>query len=269
MSGFQPMRRPSVSATVLTFNNESTLEMCLRSIDWVDEIIVVDSFSTDQSREVASRHTGKIFQREWPGFIEQRNFAKKQATGEWVLWIDADEVVSPQLRIEMDQALSQASARVQGFLVPRCSFYLGRWIKHGAWYPDLSIRLFKSEGNWWGGQEPHAAVQIKGPVGRLKNPLLHYNYESFGHQIRTIDKYAQMSAVELMRRGHRFSLWKMLAHPIGRFFKEYFLRQGFRDGMPGLIIVVSTMFYVFAKYAKLWELERKTSGFGNEGGPGN
>ncbi len=263
------MRRPAISATVLTFNNGSTLEMCLRSIAWVDEIVVVDSFSTDQSLEVASRYTKKIFQRQWPGFIQQRNFAKQQTTGEWILWVDADEVVPPELRKEMEHALLHAAETVQGFLVPRCSFYLGRWIRHGAWYPDLSVRLFRSEGNWWGGQEPHAAVEIKGGLGRLKNDILHYNYESFGHQIRTIDKYSQMAAMELMKRGQSFSLYKMLTHPLGRFLKEYLIKQGFRDGMPGLIIVVSTMFYVFAKYAKLWELEQKQTGAENEGGPGN
>jgi glycosyltransferase involved in cell wall biosynthesis len=252
------MRRPSISATVLTFNNGSTLERCLESIRWVEEIIVVDSFSTDQSLEVASRYTDKVFQRQWPGFVKQRNFAKQQATGEWILWVDADEVVSPELRLEMEQGVAEAPAGLQGFLVPRCSFYLGRWIRHGAWYPDLSVRLFRSEGNWWGGQEPHAAVQVNGPLRRLRHDLLHYNYESFGHQIRTIDKYAQMSAEELMRRGESPSLWKMLMHPLARFVKEYFMLQGFRDGMPGLIIVVSTMFYVFAKYAKLWELEQKS-----------
>ncbi len=263
------MKRPSVSATVLTLNNASTLEMCLRSIQWVEEIIVVDSFSTDQTLEMASRYTEKIFQRKWPGFIKQRNFAKEQAKGEWILWVDADEVVPPELRQEMEQALLQDHAQLQGYLVPRCSFYLGRWIRHGAWYPDLSVRLFRSEGNWWGGEEPHAAVQIKGPVGRLRSALLHYNYESFGHQILTIEKYAQMSATELLQKGQRFSLWKLLMHPMARFFKEYLILQGFRDGMPGLIIVVSTMFYVFAKYAKLWELEKRLPGAGNEGGPGH
>lgn len=261
------MRRPRISATVLTFNNASTLEMCLESIGWVDEIVVVDSLSTDQSPQIASRYTGCVIQREWPGFISQRNFAKEQTTGEWILWVDADEVVSPQLRREMEEAVAKAPSDLQGFLVPRCSFYLGRWIRHGAWYPDLSVRLFRSQGNWWGGEEPHAAVQIKGRLERLRHDLLHYNYKSFGHQIRTIDRYAEMSAKELMRQGEPFSLSKMLLHPLGRFIKEYLIQQGFRDGMPGLIIVVSTMFYVFAKYAKLWELTRISREGGDEGGP--
>ena len=250
------MTRPTVSATVLTLNNAATLERCLESIQWVDEIVVVDSLSTDGSMEIAQRHTNRVFRRLWPGFIAQRNFSKEQTTGEWILWVDADEVVSPGLRAEMEEVLREASPTMEGFLVPRCTHYLGRWIRHGAWYPDLSVRLFRSDGNRWGGQEPHASVQVRGRVKRLRNDLLHYNYASFGHQIRTIDHYAELSAQELRRRGARFQLRKMLLHPPGRFLKEYFLLQGFRDGMPGLIIVISTMFYVFAKYAKLWELER-------------
>jgi glycosyltransferase involved in cell wall biosynthesis len=250
------MSRPSVSATVLTLNNERTLEECLRSLQWVDQIVVVDAMSSDHSVEIAQRYTKHIYRRPWPGFVAQRNFSKEKATGEWILWVDADEVVSDALRMEMEEALCSRGDSVEGFLVPRCTYYLGRWIRHGAWYPDLSVRLFRSQGNWWGGEEPHAAVQIRGPVERLRNDLWHFNYTSFGDQIRTIDRYAEMSARELLRKGERFRLRKMLLHPLGRFLKEYLWLQGFRDGMPGLIIVVATMFYVFAKYAKLWELER-------------
>ncbi len=254
------MSRPTVSATVLTYNNAATLDRCLESIDWVDETIVVDSLSTDESVEIARRRGARVVQRPWPGFIAQRNFSKEQARGEWILWIDADEQVPLALRQEMIQALETWDGRIQGYWVPRCSFYLGRWIRHGAWYPDLSIRLFRSAGHVWGGEEPHAAVQIQGPVGRLRNDLLHYNYPSLAHQIRTVDHYSGLSAQELFARGERFRLHKMLLHPLGRFVKEYLLRQGFRDGLPGLIIVAATMFYVFSKYAKLWELEGGGSG---------
>lgn len=250
------MSRPTISATVLTLNNGSTLERCLEGIKWVDEIVVVDSYSTDDSVNIAGRYSSKVFQRPWDGFIPQRNFSKSQATGEWILWVDADEVVSNALRQEIEETLSSGPGETQGYLIPRLTFYLGRWIRHGGWYPDLSVRLFRAAGNWWGGEEPHASVQVKGPVGRLRNDLWHFNYASFGHQIRTIDRYAEMSAQQLHRRGERFRLRKMLLHPMGRFLKEYLIRQGFRDGMPGIIIIASTMFYVFAKYAKLWELER-------------
>jgi glycosyltransferase involved in cell wall biosynthesis len=252
------MMHPTVSATVLTLNNAATLEQCLESIRWVDEVVVVDSLSSDGTMEIARRFTDRVCQRPWPGFIAQRNFSKEQASGDWILWVDADEVIPDALRQEMRDALESVGPAIEGFLVPRCSHYLGRWIRHGAWYPDLSIRLFRSQGNWWGGEEPHAAVQIRGPVQRLKNDILHYNYPSFGHQIRIIDHYAGLSAQELRRRGERFRLRRLLFHPMARFLKEYLLRQGFRDGLPGLIIVVSTMFYVFAKYAKLWELERSS-----------
>lgn len=253
------MNRPSISATVLTYNNAATLERCLESIRWVEEIVVVDSLSEDQSVEIARGYTESVFQHPWEGFIGQRNFSKQQTTGQWILWVDADEVVSMPLREEIENELGATVTEIEGFLISRCTFYLGRWIRHGAWYPDLSVRLFRSEGNWWGGEEPHAAVRIEGPLKRLRHDLLHFNYSSFGQQIRTIEHYASLTARELHRRGKRFQLRKMLFHPIGRFMKEYFLLQGFRDGMPGLIIVVATMFYVFSKYAKLWELERSSS----------
>lgn len=254
------MPRPTISATILTFNNSSTLESCLESVKWVDEIVLVDSFSKDNTLEIARRYTQKVFQREWQGFISQRNFAREQATGEWILWVDADEVVPPQLRNEMEKAVSEVGSDIEGFLVPRCTFYLGRWIRHGAWYPDLSVRLFRKEGNWWGGTEPHAAVQLKGKAKRLRNDILHYNYGSISEQISTINRYSGMSALQMAQAGEKFSLRKLLLHPWGRFLKEYILKQGFRDGLPGLIIVVSTMYYVFVKYAKLWELETRNPG---------
>jgi glycosyltransferase involved in cell wall biosynthesis len=253
------MKRPTVSATLLTYNNEDILDRCLDSLRWVDEIVVVDSLSTDRSLEIARRYTDHVITRPWPGFASQRNFSKEHCSGEWILWVDSDEVVSPALREEMLRELEEAGPALQGFEVPRCNFYLGRWIRHGGWYPDLSVRLFRSEGHWWGGEEPHAAVQIKGPLKRLRNDLWHFSYASFAEQIRTIDDYAAVSARSLHRRGERFRLHRMLLHPLGRFLKEYLMLQGFRDGMPGLIVVVATMFYVFSKYAKLWELEHISS----------
>lgn len=250
------MNRPTVSATLLTYNSEDTLERCLESIQWVDEIVVVDSLSTDRTLEIASRYADRTLRRPWAGFISQRNFSKEQVTGEWILWVDSDEVVPPALREEMETELRSVGTEIQGFEVPRCTFYLGRWIRHGGWYPDLSVRLFRSEGHWWGGEEPHPAIQITGPVKRLKKDLWHFSYASFGQQIRTIDRYAWVSAQQRYRKGESFRLRKMLLHPLWRFIKEYLLLQGFRDGMPGLIIVVATMFYVFSKYAKLWDLQR-------------
>jgi glycosyltransferase involved in cell wall biosynthesis len=261
------MNRPTVSATVLTYNNERTLEKCLESIRWVDEIVLVDSQSTDRSVEIGKRFADKVYTRCWQGFVSQRNYSKEKTTGEWILWVDADEIVSKNLGTEMEEALIDVETQICGFEVPRCTYYLGRWIRHGAWYPDRSVRLFRSEGQWWGGEEPHAAVRTNGELGRLRNDLWHFNYVSFGQQIRTIDHYAALSAQELNRKGQRFRLHRMVLHPIGRFFREYLLFRGYRDGMPGFIIVIATMFYVFAKYAKLWELQTIRPGEGFENRP--
>jgi glycosyltransferase involved in cell wall biosynthesis len=265
--GEREFQGPTISATILTKDNEGTIERCLKSLSWVHEIVVVDSFSTDSTVEIAKRYTQKVIQRPWCGFVRQRNFSKEQASGTWILWVDSDEVVSQELKEEILEAVRKAPPDVGGFEIPRLTFYLGRWIRHGSWFPDYSLRLFRREGSRWVGEELHEVVEVTGRTERLKNPLMHYTYGSFGEQIRTIDRYSSLAARALYKRGERFSLRRMLLHPIGRFLKEYLLKRGFMDGLPGLIITVSTMFYVFSKYGKLWELERAKWEDRDEGGP--
>ena len=171
------------------------------------------------------------------------------------MFVDADEEVPPELAEEIRKELAGGARGLDGFIAYRSTYYLGRWIRHGGWYPDYEIRLYRRDkGKWEGGL--HAKVTVDGKVGALRNQYHHYTYRGISDQIQTIDQYSRIAAEDLLRSGKKFSLLKLLFHPPFRFIKEYLFKGGFRDGLPGLIIVASTMFYVFIKYAKLWELTR-------------
>ena len=245
--------RPKISVYMITRNNERTVEKALASVRWADEIVVVDSFSTDKTPEICRRVTDRVIQRPWPGFREQYQCAADLTTHPWILFIDADEEISPELAEEIQRVLNGGGKGFDGFIIYRQTHYLGRWIRHGAWYPDYEIRLYRREkGRWEGGL--HAKIVVHGNVGSLKHEYLHHTYRDISDQIRTIDLYSRIAAEDMFKAGERFSLFKLLFRPPFRLIKEYLFRQGFRDGIPGLIIVIATMFYVFVKHAKLWEL---------------
>jgi glycosyltransferase involved in cell wall biosynthesis len=220
--------RPKISIYLITRNNERTMERALASITWADEVVVVDSFSTDKTPEICRRFTDRVIQRPWPGFREQYQHAADLTTHPWVMFIDADEEVSQELAEEIQRVVREGGKGFNGFVIYRRTYYLGRWIRYGAWYPDCEIRLYRREkGRWEGGL--HAKIVVDGNVGSLKHEVLHYTYRDISDQIQTID-------------------------PPFRWIKEYLFKQGFRDGVPGVVIIVATMFYVFVKHAKLWEL---------------
>ena len=238
---------------MITYNNERTVEKALQSVTWADEIVVVDSFSHDKTMEVCRKFTDKVFQRKWPGHRDQYQYAADLATHEWIMFVDADEEVSSELAKEIRETLNGGAEGVDGFFVYRRTHYLGRWSRYGGWYPDGEIRLYRREkGRWEGGL--HARLVVDGEIGILRNQYHHYTYGNISDQIRTIDQYSNIAAADLLKSGEKFSLFKLLFHPLFRFIKEYLFKSGFRDGLPGFIIIVSTMFYVFIKYAKLWEL---------------
>jgi glycosyltransferase involved in cell wall biosynthesis len=242
---------------MITFNNDSTVEKALKSVKtWADEIIVVDSFSTDSTPEIVKEYTDNFEQKKWPGFRDQYNYCVEKAKNDWVVFIDADEVIPPELAAEMLARPESDKGKYDGYIAHRRTFYLGRWIQHGGWVPDYEIRLFrKGMGRFEGGL--HANVKIKGMVGELKSSFYeHYNYRDITDQIVTINRYSETEATDKLAEGRRFRIVDLLLRPPFRFIKEYVFKKGFLDGMPGLVIAVSTMYYVFVKYAKLWELEK-------------
>lgn len=245
---------PKVSATIICMNEESHIRECLQSVAWCDEIVVVDSGSTDKTVEIAKEFTPKVLHRKWNGFIEQITYALSQATGDWVLCLDADERCSPPLREAIQKALPALDG-VGGCELKRHTWYLGRWINYGGWYPDWKVRFVKREGTTCEGHEPHYRLVPKGPIQRMDADLLHFTYDNFKDQLRTVDKYSDVVAEEWQQKGKRFGLLKALIHPWGKFIGCYFLKLGFLDGWAGFVIAITSAFYVFAKYVKLGERE--------------
>jgi len=249
------MTRPNISACVTTFNEERNIERCLRSLSWCDEIVVLDSFSTDRTLELARQFTDRVYQHSWLGYIGQKNLIRKMASHEWLLFVDADEEVSPDLRAEIEAVFASDPWKYAGYEFPRVVLYLGRWITHGEWYPDLKLRLFQRDKGRSGGQEPHDQVYVQGPVKRLRGQLYHYTYDNLHDHLETINRFSSITAREKHREGERFAWIDFLFRPIIRFFRGYFLKRGFLDGRRGLFIALISSFGVFLKYAKLWELE--------------
>jgi len=244
--------KPRITASIICLNEEKHLRDCLESVSWCDEIVVVDSGSTDRTVEIARQFTPKVIHHDWTGFVDQVTFSIGQATGDWVFCIDADERCTPELREAIQRALPEADG-LGGFEVKRRAWYLGRWILHGGWYPDWKTRFVKRAGATCVGHGPHYRIVPEGPVRRLDADLLHYTYDDFRDQIRTIDRYSDIFAEEMHREGKRFRLFRALVHPVGKFVGCYVVKRGFLDGWPGFVIAVASAFHVFARYVKLRE----------------
>lgn len=247
------MTRPKLSVCVVAMNEAAKIEACLRSADFADEWIVVDSHSTDRTREIAASFGARVVERDWPGHVQQKNFALDQASHDWVLCLDADECVSPELRASILAALERQDPPA-GFECARRTWYLGRWIRHGGWYPDLKVRLFRRSAGRWTGVNPHDRVEVAGRVERLAGDLLHRSYDSISDHLRTIDSFTTIAAREKHAAGQRAGFSGLVLHPFGKFLRMYVLRAGILDGFPGFAVALSGAYYVFLKYAKLWEL---------------
>ncbi|MCH7761307.1 glycosyltransferase family 2 protein [candidate division TA06 bacterium] len=245
----------SLSVVVLTHNEEKNIEECLRSVEWADEIIIVDSNSTDGTTEVARRWTEKIYQRKWEGFGPLKNFGIEKAMGDWILSLDADERVTEELKREIQEVLQNKNP-IQGYYLPRRAFFLGRPIRAGGWYPGYVLRLFQREKGRFNHSLVHEALQVKGKVGYLKEELLHYTDTDLHHYLEKLQQYTSLAAEELYERGVRSNLPRLLLRPPYFFFRMFIIRRGFLDGFHGFILAVLSAFYVFVKYAKLWEKER-------------
>lgn len=247
---------PPVSGVVICFNEADRIGRCLESLAFCDEIVVVDSGSSDGTLEVARRYTERVIEQSFLGYVKQKNFALEHATHDWVICLDADEALSPELRESILAALSRPGGGAVGYELDRVTHYLGIWHDHGEWYPDWQLRVFRRSRGHWAGMDPHDRVELDGPVERLSGRLLHWNYRSLSEHIQTTDRFSARMARSMQESGVRFRVSDLLLRPFGRFFKGYVLRQGFRNGLPGFVVCAATAYYVFMKYAKLWELER-------------
>jgi glycosyltransferase involved in cell wall biosynthesis len=246
-----------LSACIVACDEEDRLGDCLSSVRWCDEILVIDSHSADRTREIAAAAGARVIERDWPGHVAQKDFAIREARNDWVFCIDADERVSPELEKEIVALRDAGFPDAAGFSVPRVSKYLGRWIRHGTWYPDIKLRLFDRRRGRWAGRDPHDRVEVDGPIVRLRGELLHLPYRSLEEHLITIDRYTTIMARELHAEGRRARLSDLVLRPPARFFIYYVLRSGWLDGWRGLLMASLAAHYVRIKYAKLWILDRE------------
>lgn len=242
-----------ISACIITLNEEDNIRTCLNSLDFADEIILVDSGSTDLTLKIAEEFQKvKIFYRKFDNYINQKNFCIEQASHEWILSLDADEEVSVKLKSEIiSLELNQKS---DGYFIPRLTFYLGKWIYHSGWYPNFQLRFFRKSKGKFAGILVHETVQLEGKTSNLKNPLHHYSYKNISDHLQFIDRYSELCAHEKFKKGNRSGICISVLKAIWKFFFMYFLKLGFLDGKVGLIISILGSYYNFLKYIKIYEL---------------
>ncbi len=246
------MNMQKISVAVIAKNEADRIGDLLKSVDFADEVIVVDSGSTDGTQDLCREMGAKVIFNAWPGHVAQKQFALESTKNEWILSLDADERVSEALIQEILEAVKNADSNVSGFSMPRLSKYLGRWIKHGGWYPDRKVRLVRRGKGKWKGVNPHDKLVIDGKVVRLKNPILHHVYRGIEDHVKTINRFSDIYAKENSPTGSGFVIVGV-GHAVVKFLECYVWKLGMLDGVPGLIIAMNSSWYVFLKHAKRWE----------------
>ncbi len=249
-----------LSVAIVSLNEEVNLGRTLESVKWADEIVVVDSGSTDRTCEIARRYGAKVVVEPWRGYAAQKNFAIEHCTQTWVLSLDADEQISPALAQEMRDVLSDPNA-LDGYRVPRLNLFLGRALRHGGFYPDPKLRLFRRGMGFVTGRDPHDRVELKGVpknrIGRFRNPMIHYTYPSLYYYLEHMNRYSTVWNEVEGAKAQAFSVNAIVLRPLATFVYNYFFRLGFLDGREGLLLHLYHAGYVSWKYAKAWELSRK------------
>jgi len=249
---------PKLSVTIITKNEAADIGAALASVAFADERIVIDSHSTDDTVAIARQHTDRVIVRDWAGYVDQKNYAASQASHDWILSLDADERVTPALADEIAATLG-GSPSYQGYRIPRVTWHLGRWIRTTDWYPDYQLRLYDRRSAQWSGQYVHESVRVRGSSGRLRHELQHYAYRDIADHLETMDRYTTFAARQMYESGRRAGFVQVAGHPPLAFLRNYVARGGFRDGVAGLTISAMNSYYVFLKFAKLWELQHKES----------
>lgn len=245
--------REKLSVIIITFNEEKNIIECLESVKWADEIVIVDAESQDQTIKLARKYTDKIIVRKWDNFSSAKSFALKQTTNNWILSIDADERVTPELMDEILEILSCDSDKPFAYDIARKSYFLKKWIKHCGWYPNYVTRLFRKDKARYSSSSVHERVIVEGKTGVLKNYLIHFTDDSLWHYFNKFNYYTTLSARDMSIAGKTIRIDQLIFRPIFTFIRMYFFKLGFLDGIHGFILCTLSSFYVFTKYAKLWE----------------
>ncbi len=251
-------KKNTISVVISAFNEEKKIRNCLDSVKWADEIIFVDNCSTDNTKEIAREYTKKIFvQKNDPYNIDlQKNLGIEKATGNWILVLDADEVVTPELEKEIKNTLENQSS-IDGFMIPRKNIIFGKWIQHSGWYPDYQPRLFRNGKGRYEKSHVHEPLIIQGEIKKLYEPLIHYNYETVSQFLyKHLELYAPNEAEELLRKGYIFDWKGIIRMPMSEFLSRYFAREGYRDGFHGLVLSLLMAVYHLAIFVYIWEKKK-------------
>ena len=244
-----------LTVTVITHNEAANIAAALDSVAWADEIIVVDSNSTDDTVAIARNRATRIEVRDWCGYSAQKNFAADLASHDWILSLDADERVTPSLAQEIEQ-LMQRGPQAKGYRVSRVTRYLGKWLHSTDWYPDYQLRLYDRRCGRWNGRRVHESFELQGTPGRLRHHLEHYAYRNVSDHVTSIDHYTTLQAQQWAEEGRRTNALEVAIHPPVAFLRNYILRRGFTDGAVGFLVSALNSYYVFMKLVKLWELQQ-------------
>lgn len=246
-----------ISVVIITLNEERNIEAALKSVEGIaSEIVVVDSHSGDDTVKIAKKYTNYVYKRKWTNFSDQKNFANDRASCPWILSLDADERLSPELREEILQ-IKKSEPECTGFSMPRRVFYLGKWIRHSGWYPDRKIRLFRKDKARWEGEYVHEKLVFEGTIQKLKGSIHHFTYRNISEHLARINTFSCLGAQKLYARKKKCKWHHLVFLPFFKFAKSYFIKAGFLDGYAGIIISVLHGYAIFSRYAKLREIWKK------------
>lgn len=251
----------SLSVVIITFNEERNIARCLQSLKFSDklfkskEIILVDSFSQDKTVSVARSKGVKVFQRAWKGYSNQKSWALGRCKGDWVLCLDADEELTPELIREMERLVPSTPPGVDGYLIKRRNIFLGKWIKHCGWWPDSQLRLIKAKSGWFTDAAVHEGLEVKGRTLEFDEPMNHYSNDSIFQYLEKMNRYSSLAIVKVKPKKIRYWWFYVTVFPCLVFFRMFVTRKGFLDGWHGLVVCGLSAFHDFCKYAKLWEKE--------------
>ena len=251
-----------ISATIITFNEEANIREACESLAWADEVLVVDSGSTDKTRDIAAACGARVINKDWPGFAAQKQFAAEQAVHDWVFSLDADERISEELKASILRLSKGDEATLaDGYRIPRRSYYQGRWIKGGGWYPDWQLRLYRKSRGRWGPRQIHESVKMSSDarIEKLAGDILHYSVRDSAHHHRMIgERYAPLAAQQMFEEGRRTSQLRIATAAPAAFIRSYLLKGGFRDGLAGISIAGFAAHHAFLKNLMLWEKQKKS-----------
>jgi glycosyltransferase involved in cell wall biosynthesis len=249
------VKPPRLSVVIVTKNEEERIRACLEAVAWADELIVVDAESEDKTASIARELTDHVIVRPWPGYAAQKNHGLEAARGAWILSLDADEIISPALRAEIEHVVA-VDGPADGYAVPRRNIVWGRWVRHGGLYPDWQVRLFRRGRGRFSERAVHESVQVDGDVRRLAGHLEHRSYRDVSDFLARADRYSTLAAEDLVRQGRRVHLRDLVLRPLGRFVGMYVLERGFLDGRRGFLLAALYAYYVLIRSAKVWERTR-------------